>query len=180
MIRDFKLLAVILLGLCALAACEKEKPECYESSSIMAYLQFKSKDSVHIDSLRNDTLIDTVIISYPDTTLEAPLMRSLDQPKTFLSYGNITIPYLGVPLNPETDSIRYALQYDTAIAVYDTITYYYQTTTHFISNNCGFTNYFLIDSIHVTGNFIDSFALTQKEVTSDASIRNIYLYFFRQ
>ncbi|HTN39441.1 MAG TPA: DUF6452 family protein [Arachidicoccus sp.] len=178
--KDLKLFIILITGLFMLAACEKEKPDCYQSNSVMAYLQFKSKDTIHIDSLRNDTLIDTLIVSYRDTSLATPLLKSLDQPKTFLSYGNITISYLGVPLNPGTDSIRYALQYDTTIADYDTITYYYQTTTHFISNNCGFTNYFFIDSIHVTGNFIDSFALVKNEVTSEASTRNIYLYFFRQ
>jgi hypothetical protein len=169
-----------MLLLFTLAACEKGEPDCYQSNSVMAYLQFKSKDSVHIDSLRNDTLIDTIIISYPDTTLKAPMLMSLDQPKTFLAYGNINLPYMGIPLNPETDSIRYALQYDTATADYDTITYYYQTTTHFISNNCGFTNYFSLDSIHVTQHFVDSFALIKNEVTSEASNRNIYLYFFKQ
>lgn len=173
--RSFLLL--FLFSFCFLS-CEKGGPECYEPVSILVRNQFVRKQILEIDSLINDTtLLDTTIISYRDTGLKAPAMFSLDMPQNIIVNGSKNATYLGIPLEPGLPSMRYVLQFDTAVAAFDTITYYYQTKNHFISNACGYTNNFHIDSIRISRFALDSFAVLKPDIVS-GNEKQILLYFF--
>jgi len=169
------LYSLIFMGF---SSCEKGEPECYEPVSILTRNQFVLKQIVHYDSIYQDTIhIDTSVVSFKDTGLAAPAMFSLDMPQNIISYGGRNSTMIGIPFEPNIPSMRYVIQFDTTTAVYDTITYYYKTSNHFISNACGFTNYFHIDSIHITKNILDSSVLQKKDIVSGNDIQ-VLLYFF--
>lgn len=172
------LLPLFFLLLFSAVSCEKSGPECYEPISILTRNAFVIKQIQRIDTFLNDsTQLDTTIISYRDTALSSPVMFSIGLPPNIIVYGSKNATQIGVPLKPNTGSIQYVLQYDTALAVYDTFTYFYQTKNHFISNACGYTNNFYIDSIQWSSHVVDSVAILKREIVS-GNDKQILLYFF--
>lgn len=163
-----------------LPACEKEKPDCFEPNLVLTRVAFIAKDSLHVDSVIDSVYVDTTIVRYRDTFFKSPALISIDMPKNVMVYGNQYNNYIGAPLNPDSGSIRYALLYDTTSTLSDTLTYFYHSSIHFISNTCGFTHFFHIDSIHATRHQIDSVQLAIRDVSDKAADRHIKLYFFNQ
>lgn len=185
--KDLYLLLFIVLGLCSmgLISCEKDEPECYQPVNVTAISAFVVRDSVRkIDTLPTSTpgniiTRDTYYISFRDSPLINPGMYTLDVTPAYRIVGDESESVLPTPLNPGKDSMRYRILFDTAVSANaDTLTFFYTSSVHFISNNCGYTNYFNIDSVHITKNVLDSVAVFKREVTSDQSTRNILLYFF--
>lgn len=171
-------IVLCLLLLPTFISCEQKEPECYEPISILTRNQFVSKQLIHIDSIVDDSIhIDTIILSYTDTTFNAPAMFSLDMPANIISYGSRNNSVIGVPFEPTRSHMRYVLQYDTAVATYDTLEYFYTSKDHFISNACGYTSVFRIDSIHFTKNLLDSIAILKREIVS-GNDRQVLFYFF--
>lgn len=107
-------------------------------------------------------------------------MVSLNMPQNLIVYGAPVNNYVGFPFNPDSGRILYALQYDSTRALRDTLTYFYHSSVHFISNACGFTHFYHIDSMEATRHLIDSFAINERDVTDKASDRHVTLYFFNQ
>lgn len=184
--KDLYLLLFIVLGLCGmgLVSCEKEEPECYQPVNVTAISAFVLRDSIRkTDTLPSSTpgiiiTRDTYYISFRDTPLINPGMYTLDVTPAYRIVGDESESVLPTPLNPNKGSMRYRILFDTAVSTSsDTLTFFYTSSVHFISNNCGYTNYFNIDSVHVTKHVLDSAAIIKREVTSDQSKRNILLYF---
>jgi predicted nucleic-acid-binding Zn-ribbon protein len=175
--KDLRLLLVIFIGLilAGLASCESKDPECYEPINVTAKSVFKIRDSIAIvDSL---TKRDTILVTYRDSIMRSPAMYSIDVDSQYNLLGyNSSV--LGVPLNPATDSMRYIIKTDTAAAVSDTISFYYRPVLHFISNNCGYTYYYTLDSVHLTKNALDSFSMTSTNVNNEGKTEHVMLYFF--
>jgi len=175
---------VLLLSF-GIVACESGEPECFEPVEVKAKTSFVIKSVIDTGfyvvpnpGSPDSTWVDTTLISYRDSFFNNIALLALDVDSSVGVLG-IRTTLMGVPLNPFTDSQRYKILFDTAnLAISDTLTFYYQTQEHFISNNCGYTHYFHIDSARSTFNFLDSLVLSRKEVNNDNSIRNLYLYFF--
>ncbi|HET8574402.1 MAG TPA: DUF6452 family protein [Edaphocola sp.] len=170
---------LFLLGL-SFNSCEKDTPDCFEPSSVLTRARFVIKDSVHVDTLIDSVYVDTTIVQYRDTLFKSPVMVSLNMPQNLIVYGTPVNNYMGFPFNPDSGRILYALQYDTTRALRDTLTYFYHSSVHFISNACGFTHFYHIDSMEATRHLIDSFTINERDVTDKASDRHVTLYFFNQ
>lgn len=175
------IIIILYLSIIGIYSCEKSKPECYVPVNILTRNEFVVKQAIHYDSTRTEDSIsiqvDTTVISYRDTGFKAPTMKSIDMPQNLIIYGGANASVIGVPLEPQRQSLSYVIQYDTAVASFDTITYYYKTNNYFISNACGFTNSFYIDSIHITKNTLDSFGLIKPNIVT-GNDRQVLLYFF--
>lgn len=180
---NWKSYSVFILCIFALGifSCEKSGPECYVPVNIITRNKFVVKQIIRYDSTRNEDSItiqvDTTVVSYKDTGLKAPAMFTIDMPQNIISYGGKNASVLGVPLEPQIPSLRYVLQFDTAVASYDTISYFYKTKNYFISNACGYTNSFYIDSIHITKNTLDSIGIINHKIESGNDIQ-VLLYLF--
>lgn len=174
------LITILMVGL---LACNPAEPECYEPIDVKAQSRFVVKevnDTFYMTSIngQDSIQIDTTITSYRDTVFNAVAMIALDTDSS-IGFLGVRTAAVGVPLNPFTDSQRYRILFDTAdIATADTVTFYYQPQEHFISNNCGYTHYFHLDSARSTFNFLDSVVLNETDITNDNSIRHLLLYFF--
>ena len=87
-----------------------------------------------------------------------------------------------VPLSPQADSCRYVLQSDTAagLTVLDTLTFRYSRRTQFLSNACGYTYFFTLDTVITTTNALDSVRLTTTlDVTNEADAEHIRIFYAR-
>lgn len=177
--KDFRLVLWILCSLfvTGMISCETEGPECYEPVNVSAKSVFVIRDSITVPISTDTSLRDTTYITAKDTILEAPRLTALDLSTVFYQVTGAGVSVLGVALDPARDSMRFKIQADTLIAASDTITFYYKPSLFFISNNCGYTNYFTLDSIHITKNFFDSAVISNINVTKEGNTRNVLLYF---
>ena len=179
MIRPSNFILLLSLFIICLSSCEENLQECYEVVDIRVNSIFSQR--ITIDStftLPDSSQIDSTIISYRDTLLASPKMQTIDEDKQFIFYSAGNTSRFGVPLNPDKESMRYQLQFDSTVAAYDTLTFFYRPVLHFISNACGYTYYYTVDSVLFTTNSLDSVAYEQKSVTNEAAKNNIRFYFF--
>lgn len=185
--KDLQLLLFIVfgfLGLAFVSSCETKEPECYQPVNVTAICGFVVRDTFfYTDTIPGTGLeVDTYRLTYDPRLLLSPGMFTLDVDSAYKIIGSADgTAYLSVPLNPNANRIRYRLLYDTAqAALADTITFYYTTSVHFISNSCGYTNYYNLDSVRSTSNVLDSVALVQPAVTNNQTdqARHILIYLF--
>lgn len=89
---------------------------------------------------------------------------------------------LSLFLSPQADSCRYILSLDSGLttALLDTLTFRYARRTQFLSNACGYTYFFTLDTVLATANRLDSVRITNREVTNDASVvEHLRLFYAR-
>lgn len=87
-----------------------------------------------------------------------------------------------IPLSPQADSCRYVLFSDTTTGAVapDTLTFRYTRRTQFLSNACGYTYFFTLDTVVSTTNAFDSLRLTTTlDVTNEADAEHIRIYYAR-
>lgn len=179
--KDFKLFLILFAGLIFIASCESKDPECYQPTVVQALCKFKFRDTqivqipVGVDS--NFFTRDTIDI-FPDSVMNSPQMRIIGESKDIL-IQNTRAAALRILFNSSKDSIRYSFRTDTTSNVFDTITFYYEPTVHFISNNCGYNYFYSIQKVKHTTHMLDSFAIPNGNVTDDAQIENVQLFFKR-
>ena len=111
-----------------------------------------------------------------DSFLPKPIWIAIDSNRGIQFLDNSS--KFSLQLSSITDSCRYTLQPDSAIASYDTLTFYYERRLQFLSNSCGYTYFFLLKNIRTTLNNIDSVKLTNPEVNSDANTQEHVQIFF--
>lgn len=171
-------LLFVIAFLFFLPSCEKKEPDCFEPNLVLTRIAFTSKDSIHVDSLIDSVYVDTTFVQYKDTFFKSPVLISIGMPQNIMIFGSQYNNFIGAPFNPDYGHIKYALIYDTTQAASDTISYFYHSSVHFISNACGFTNFYHIDSVQATKHILDSVAINKRDVTDNASDRHVTLYFY--
>lgn len=178
--RKYILPLLALICTTIAVSCETEDPGCYEPVVVRVNNSFVVTDTFiqkfYIDP-DSTIFIDSVMRNFRDSAMKAPQMITLDEAPP-LSVLGIQTGRLSVPLNAAKDSMRYAFRTDTAeTAIWDTITFYYTPRVQFISNNCGYTHYFTLNSVKTTYNFFDSVSLPNSNVTNEATVQHVQLYF---
>jgi hypothetical protein len=151
MIRNGYWCLLILCAVC-LVACEQERDPCLQPKTVPMRVVARQPDS---DTTTIDTLLPGAVWIGIDS------MFAIGFPENSSAFSLL--------LSPLADSSRYALQPDSAIASFDTLTFYYRRKLQFLSNACGFTYFFSLDSIHATAHNIDSFKINNADVNQDAS-----------
>lgn len=177
------LLYLFVIGTIGLAGCESDEPQCYEPQHVTANIRFEiDKDTMVVIDSSNPNIPpitkDTIYIY--DTALNFPIATAL------VETGNYSTQYdrynLYLFLNPDTNFISYKIQVDSAMtdSMLDTLTLYYRPSLHFISNACGYTYYYTIDSLRCSKHVFDTAYISEQSVTSEASKVNVHLGFIRQ
>jgi len=164
----------------SLQACKKEDPVCYEPTTVTAPVKFVQRTLQNIDTLIGSTVLDTFYLFYNDTIL--PYLNAVNVEAD--TFGILGIPNSGnflFYLNPNSNSTSYAIRYDTVGTYTDTITLFHQSYPVFISNACGYTYYYDIDSIRYNSPFVDSTFVANKQVTLEQAngAKVAYFYFFK-
>jgi hypothetical protein len=68
---------------------------------------------------------------------------------------------------------------------FDTLTFYYSRKLQFLSNACGYTDFYNIDSLHYTNlakdslSNIDSIQNTNRRVTNNVNTKHLKIYIHR-
>jgi hypothetical protein len=152
----------------ALAACEKveERDPCLQPRTV----------TLKAGAYRRAGDTGTRVV---DTALRFVIFRPIGG-ATALGFAGSS--KWGVPLSPQADSCRYVLQSDTSAGVdlLDTLTFRYSRRTHFLSNACGYTYFFTLDTVVATSNALDSVRLTSTlDVTNEADAEHIRIFYAR-
>jgi hypothetical protein len=165
---------LVLLACIGMAACKSERDPCLEPKNVTVNLHFYQR------------LSDTGTV-FADTLLPNMMLNPLDGPAVYTLEGVKGVAAYSIRLSPLADSCRWYLQPDSAqLGKRDTLTFHYERRLHFISNACGYTYYYklntvlasprsLADTIHS----IDSVVINARDVEADASMEHVKIYFHR-
>lgn len=154
------LLAVIVLMVAA-SACTQERLPCLTPKT--ASLKVRAVRKVN----------DTAVI---DTSMPATIWVAIADSKNawYLYTGSSSFT---LSLSPVRDTAMWLLVSDTvASAPIDTVIFRYDRQLQFLSNACGYTYYYNINSVSTTNHIIDSFLITDRSVTSNVNTSHLKVY----
>jgi hypothetical protein len=113
--------------------------------------------------LTDTTFADSVLVNLNLATINDSLI--------YLYYGSKNVVNFFARLSPKTDSCVYIIQPDSAVNSLDTIQFFYGRRLQFISNGCGYTYFFTLDSTHYSRHNIDTIRIVNHDVTTDANTK---------
>jgi hypothetical protein len=116
--------------------------------------------------------------TYTDTALPNANFVCLDiDSAKFLYFGAKKLTKFELVLSPLKDTVRWALQPDSSVGAYDTISFVYERKLKFYSNACGYGYEFSLSEILSTRANIDSVSIANKDVTTKSGVENVKIYF---
>jgi hypothetical protein len=159
---------ILLVSVCVSlmwAACTQERQPCLEPKLVSLNLGvYKTQ----IDTGGNVIITDSVL---PYGTLYA-----LDTNRITETYAapSSKFPFY---LSPVSNECTWLIAPDT-LSAGDTLRFYYTRKLTFLSNACGYTYYYNIDSVRKGANSrIDSLILANSNVTNNVNIEHVKIFF---
>jgi hypothetical protein len=114
----------------------------------------------------------------PDTLLPNPQLRPLTGDSVQYVFGGIKrLSNFTFLLSNVADSSRWVLRPDSAVALEDTLTFYYQRQLRFLSNACGYTNFYNLQRVTTTRHAVDDAIIIRPDITTDANVENLRIIF---
>lgn len=110
-----------------------------------------------------------------DSTLPALTMYGIGRADSLLANA-ASLSNIYVPLNQNADTSAFFIQPDSTSRAGDTVSVKYTRSLQFVSSGCGFTTFYHIDTLYSTYHYIDSIALTTKNIVTTNAI-NIQIYY---
>ncbi len=166
MIRNRYLLPGILFVLALVSmACTQQRQPCLTpktASLIIGAIHFKTDTST--------VPVDTVL---PHATFY-PVSSQQNFVTVYPPQASFT-----VSLSPDTGYCQWLFETDSLKHTPDTVSFYYQRNAKFLSNACGFTYFYSIDSIHTTHLIIDSLRILNNSVTNNVNTKHLQIYIHR-
>ena len=163
MINCKKYFPIVLLVLCVTGwiACTQERDPCLTPKIA----------SLNINTQHLTTDTSTIFV---DTALPAAILIPLT---TAANKAGTVYPQeanFAISLSPDSTICQWAVTTDS-LNPYDTITFYYERKLRFISNACGYTYFYNIDSIHTTHYNIDSIHILNTNVTNNVNTKHLQI-----
>lgn len=160
---------ILLLGMIVwlLPSCTQERQPCLTPKTASLNLHF-----VHFP-------VDTAINnnSTQDTALPSAIFGAVTGGNVKEFIYRTPSAYFTISLSSTADSCTWIFKADSAFTTYDTLNFYYRRQLKFLSNACGYTNFYTIDSVHTTNSTgIDSVIITNPSVTNDVNTRQLKIY----
>lgn len=158
-------LVIAALAAIFIASCKPVRDPCLEPKIV----NLRAGVYRHADT-------GTAII---DSALTTPILVALDAPLTPNAFIYTTrTSKLLFTLNGNSDSTRWIIQPDSTVtAPRDTLTFYYAHQLQFLSNACGYTYFYFLNSLSTTRHAIDSVFITNQAVTSTANVEHVKIYY---
>ena len=162
--RSIVLLAIIGIGW---ISCTQERQPCMTptiATLTVETIHFQDTATVAVDTaIPAATFIPIVpgrdtaqVTTYP---LQSTFTLSLSPDSTICQWAFTT------------DSIQYVKTYHS-----DTLTFFYQRNLQFLSNACGYTYFYTLDSVHTTRHNIDSLHIINTSVTNNVNTKHLQIY----
>jgi hypothetical protein len=149
--------SVLLLFVFSFIACQTQRDPCLLPTDV----------NVRVKSLKratDSTYADSVLVNLNLAALDNDTIK-------YLYLGSKLVNNFFIRLSPKIDSCVYLLQPDSSLSVIDTLRFFYGRRLQFLSNACGYTYFFTLDSIHFTKNTIDTILIVNHDVTTDANTK---------
>ena len=156
---------LISLALTGSVGCSKEErdPCLQPRTTVMRVHSYRHADT-------GSAILDTALIK--------PLFLPLTDGGVQYYYGLATRSAdFSLSLSQVADSSRWVIRPDSAADVQDTLTIFYQRQLRFLSNACGYTNFYNLDRVSTTHYAIDSAIINRSDVTNDANVLHLKLYY---
>jgi hypothetical protein len=151
-----------LLGIWAcMLACQQQKDLCLQPQNVQAQISIKGGDA---DSAYSIT------IPY----LQAHVL--VNNEEKLLLEGQFQVSSASLSLSPLADTTTWIVSFDSTMTIRDTFTLTYQRQPHFVSNGCGYTYFFNLDTVWATQHIIKSLKLDNKFVSNNVNETHITLY----
>ncbi len=156
---------MILLALCGAGwlSCTQERSPCLTPKIA----------SLNIECLHRQLDTSTVFV---DTALPeaifAPLTNTANNAGTiYPQQSNFTIS-----LSPDSTVCQWLFTTDSLRQPFDTLTFFYERKLQFISNACGLTYFYTLDSLHTTHFNIDSAQIINTSVTNNVNTKHLQIF----
>lgn len=166
MIKLNYLRAIILaLCVCGVLACSQQRQAC-----LTPKIATLSIGTIHYNSDTATVAVDTAI----PAAVFSPLTGAANVYTIYPQQSSFT-----VSLSPDTTFCRWQFTTDSFLYQPDTISFYYRRHLQFLSNACGFTYFYDIDSVKTTHFIIDSVHILNTSVTNNVNTKHLQVYIHR-
>ncbi len=164
MTKTNKYLPLILFALCVIGwvACTQERDPC-----LTPKIAILNVETQHLPTDTATVFVDTALpaaVFTPITTIPN-IAGTLYPPQALFTLS----------LSPDSTVCKWSFTADTATNKFDTITFYYQKSLKFLSNACGYTYFYNIDSVQSTHNIIDSIHILNASVTNNVNTNQLQI-----
>jgi hypothetical protein len=159
------LLLLLAAGMLLLASCETDRDPCLLPRTSLFRANAYTRGTDTATAVRDSFLPSPVFTALTAYTPDNSFIQLSSRNKFAFQLSDLN------------DVCQWVLQPDTLSPVRDTLTFYYRRQLSFLSNACGYTYFYNIDSVTTSRNAIDSVQLGSRDVTSNASVENLRIYF---
>jgi hypothetical protein len=159
MMRKFLAVGIIALPGVLWLSCTQERQICLTPKIVNLRAEFMRKATATAD--------------FSDSALPSGRFIALTNngPQGFQSRQQSATALFS--LSPDTNFCQWAYRTDSnSSTVFDTLSFYYRRQLHFISNACGYTYFYTLDSAHTTHIFTDSLRVVNSSITNDVTTPN--------
>jgi predicted nucleic-acid-binding Zn-ribbon protein len=151
-----------VIGCIVWVSCKQERQVCLTPK--IAILNLKT---VHY--------ADSAATTVSDSGLPAAIFAALTATGTQGLLYNKQATFT-ISLSPLGETCQWIFTADTSTHVFDTITLYYERDLEFISNACGYTYFYNIDSVFTTHKIIDSIQVNNTSVTNNVNTQHLQVF----
>ncbi len=144
------------------ASCTQQRQPCLTPKIASLILE-----TMHITNDTGTIFVDTAL---PSGTF-IPFTDSSSFRITSLLSSTFTIS-----LSPDAATCRWAIATDTTSTVFDTLTFHYKTNLQFLSNACGYADFYNLDTVQTTHKFIDSVRIINSTVNNNVNTKHVQVY----
>ncbi len=154
---------LLVIMVISLPSCTQERQPCLVTK--IASLKVRC---VHLPT-------DTSQVVFTDTVLPKPVWGAVgDGVINSLIYSASSTFTLS--LSQVKDSCMWMITTDSFATSVDSIWFYYERKLNFISNACGYTYFFALDSVKTTKHNIDSIKILNNSVTNNVNTEQLKVY----
>lgn len=156
----YRLLPVVILyGV--FFACTQERQPCLNPKT--AILKMKS-----VKMASDGKVLDTAF----NAAVFFPMSPLVSTGTYFAKASGFTLS-----LSPLSDTCRWRFAPDTAAGVlFDTLTFVYQRQLTFVSNACGYSHFFNLDTVFSTNHTVDSASILNRSVTNNVNTNHVQVF----
>jgi hypothetical protein len=161
----------VVFALCVCAtifvSCEQEKDPCLQPTVFETRAGVYKAIEGDTGIVVTDSLLPNVLVGSPDTS-------------AYFMYAQKNVRELKFLLSPQKDSTAITIVPDSAKQSrfdLDTVVFYYDRRLQFVSTSCGYTYYYAINNLRYTTYNIDSVIVANGNVTNDAKIQHVKIYY---
>lgn len=159
--------SLLIIFLCAMGwlSCTQQRQPCLTPRFATLSLR-----TIHFT---NDTVTTPVDTAIPAAVF-SPVTGFSQVYKIYPQQSGFT-----VSLSPDTTFCQWSFTTDSFKHDSDVISFYYRRHLQFISNACGFTYFFDLDSVRSTHSIIDSIRILNTSVTNNVNTQHLQVYIHR-